>query len=108
MGLFSLQPTPLSLAVSLPLHLYFSLSLPLSSSCYLYSPVITLSISHLLLALITFCHLLSFSSSPLSVPPPSLSASSPPLQPNCTEAMHLYHITRPQQSNLFPSSEPRQ
>ncbi len=68
--------TPLSpshFPLSLPLHLHPSLSLLLSS--FHYSPSIPLL---LLLALIIFCHLLSFSTTALSVPPPSLFASSPP------------------------------
>lgn len=116
----SLLPS-LTLAVmatspSAPLPLVTCL-LPLLSllSCH-YSP----SISLLLLALITFCHLLSFPVSTLSVPPPSLSASSPASlsrfhsPPRClllSSLTVLKWFTSPMysqspQSNQFPAPKP--
>lgn len=77
MRLCSLQPTLLSFSLSICSPPF---QLPLSSSCYLYPPAITLppSSSLLLVALITLYLLLSLSASVLFVPPPFLSASSPP------------------------------
>lgn len=76
-GLCSLQPTLLSFYLSICSPPF---QLPLSSSCYLFPPAIALppSSSLLPIALITLYLLLSLSASALFVPPPSLSASSPP------------------------------
>lgn len=58
--------------LTLPLHLYPCLLLRLSSSCYLYPPVITLPPSASSVLLVAFCHLLSFSASAPSLFPPYL------------------------------------
>lgn len=104
-----LSPASFSLTLLLVTSSLHLLSL---LSCH-YSP----STSLLLLALITFCHLLSFSASTLSIPPPPVflphllhlsvvsfsSSLSPPLQSNLHQSDSPLAVGPPS----FPTAEPR-